>query len=232
LDGPTFPTVSKTAVKEKAIGFMHKVISSQKRKVTIVGTAALTNIALLLTVYPELIETHIEHICIMGGAIGQGNTSCSAEFNIECDAEAAKIVFESGCRMTMIPLEVTHTALVTQEIVDRLQKMKSPFGNFLAELLLFFKESYSSNFGFPDPPLHDPCAIAYLINPKLFETRLCRVDVDLGPYSYGRTNVDVFNLKKGVKNVTVGLKMNVKEFWNLMFLAFEDANKVSILNKI
>jgi hypothetical protein len=44
--------------------------------------------------------------------------------------------------------------------------------------------------------------------------------------------VDVFNLKKGVKNVTVGLKMNVKEFWNLMFLAFEDANKVSVLNKI
>jgi len=166
----------------------------------------------------------------MGGAVGMGNTSPSSEFNIECDAEACKIVLESGLSITMIPLEVTHTALVNNDVLDRLKKMDSKFSTFIKDLLLFFKDSYLKNFGFNDPPLHDPCAVAYLIKPELFETKLCRVDVDTGNSSYGRTNCDIYNLTKLEKNAKVALKMDVKGFWNLIFEAFESANRVSILN--
>lgn len=209
---------------------MFKVISSQKEKVHVVCTGAQTNLALLLTVYPEVKE-NIAEIVFMGGAIGQGNTSPGAEFNIECDAEACKIVLESGLNITMVPLEVTHTVCVTNDILSRLEKMGSKFGTFIKDLLLFFKDSYLENFGFSSPPLHDPCAIAFLIKPEIFETKFCRVDVDTGSFSYGRTNCDIFGLTKSSKNVHVATKIDVEEFWNLMFEAFESANKVSILNK-
>lgn len=206
------------------------MISLQKEKVTICITGAQTNVALLFTVFPEVKE-NIDKICFMGGAIGAGNTSPGAEFNIECDAEACKIILESGLNIVMIPLEVTHTVLVTKDILNRLEKMESKFGTFIKELLLFFKDSYSQFFGFDDPPLHDPCAIAYLIKPEIFETKFCRVDVDTGVYSYGRTNCDIYGLTKSTKNVHVATKVKVDEFWNLMFEALESANKVSILNK-
>lgn len=134
-------------------------------------------------------------------------------------------------KIVMVPLEVTHTVLVNQAIIKRLEKLDSKFGKFIIELLLFFMESYSSNFGFPDPPLHDPCAIAYVISPELFETKFCHVEVDCGPTSYGRTNVDLFGLSKHKKNVHVALKIQVEQFWNLMFEAFQSANEISPLNQ-
>ena len=82
MDGPEFPKIEKTPIDEKAVNYMYKMISMQKEKVHLVGTAQLTNIALLLTIYPE-IKSNIASIVIMGGAIGMGNTSPCAEFNIE-----------------------------------------------------------------------------------------------------------------------------------------------------
>ena len=122
-------------------------------------TGALTNAALLLSVYPELAD--VLRVVLMGGAMGAGNTGAVAEFNIQLDPEAASIVFNSGADVTMVPLEVTHTALVTPEVLARIRgDGASRFRRVVGELLTFFAASYERVFGFTSPPLHDPCAVA------------------------------------------------------------------------
>lgn len=95
----------------------------------------------------------------MGGALGVGNTGPVAEFNLQLDPEAASVLFSCGVELAMVPLEVTHTALVTQPVLDQIGD-HTEFRRLVRELLLFFRDSYKSHFDFDDPPLHDPCAVA------------------------------------------------------------------------
>jgi inosine-uridine nucleoside N-ribohydrolase len=141
-----------------------------------VATGCLTNFALLLSVFPE-IKQKIEKIVLLGGAVGIGNISPCAEFNILIDPEAAKIVFDSGVEIVMVPIEVTHTALVTPSVISRVKALDSPFGQLCVDLLNFFGETYKRVFYFDFPPLHDPLAVAYVIEPSLFVTRHLRVDI-------------------------------------------------------
>ena len=237
LDGTQFPLITKKPLSSeiKAIHHMFQVISSTagrtSQKVHLVATGQLTNVALLLTVYPE-VKQFLEQISIMGGCIGVGNTSPAAEFNIECDPESARIVFNSGVKLVMVPLEVTHTALVDPDVLNRISAMNSNFSKLIVELLLFFQQSYKEVFRFEYPPLHDPCAVAYVIDPSLFDAELMRVDIDCeSPYCAGRTVCDIFHMRPAeTRNCIVAKSMNVSEFWNLMIKSLEDANQVSCLN--
>ena len=124
----------------------------------------------------------------------------------------------------MVPLEVTHTALVTDEILAEINSLSTGFSQIITELLLFFKSTYKTVFFMPEP-LHDPCAVAFVINPDLFEYRLMRVDVECASeLSYGQTVCDVFGMSKKVKNVHVCFKMDVEKFWTLMVEAIKKAN--------
>ncbi|KAL9650056.1 hypothetical protein ABK040_003174 [Willaertia magna] len=232
LDGPVFPPITKKPIEgKKAVNYMYEIISKQEKKINLVGTGQFTNIALLLILYPE-IKDKIDQIVLMGGAIGFGNTSPAAEFNVEGDPESAKVIFESGCKVVMVPLEVTHTALCTEAIVERCRKMNSNFGNICVELLTFFKETYQKVFFMNDPPLHDPCTIAYIIAPHLFKVELMRVEVETtSRFCDGRTVCDIYHMSNEPKNVHVALTMNVEEFWNLLFSALETVNQVTCLNK-
>ena len=122
LDGPDIPPAPRGANPKKAIVAMaaafERILEIPSARPVLVATGALTNVALLFSVYPEL-RGAVE-VVLMGGALGKGNTDPSAEFNIQCDPEAARIVFESGANLTMVPLEATHTALVTPEVRERL----------------------------------------------------------------------------------------------------------------
>lgn len=234
LDGADFPTIPRMpSIQKKAITAMFDAFSSLPlgRKGVLICTGCMTNVALLLTVYPE-VRDFIDRVCIMGGAIGLGNTSPAAEFNIQIDPEAAKIVFDFGIPVTMVPLECTHTALVTNRVLMRLDALNSHFGKLLRDLLLFFKESYEKTFGFSDPPLHDPCAVAWLIAPHIFKARLMRVDVETqSELTAGRTVCDVYAMSGKKKNVLVCESMDVESFWDLMLEAVERANAVSCLNR-
>ena len=86
----------------------------------------MTNLAFLIDIYPD-IRNFIEEISIMGGCIGIGNWVPAAEFNIYIDPEAAKIVFNAGIKLTMIPLEITHTALITDDIIEVIASWKTEF---------------------------------------------------------------------------------------------------------
>jgi len=169
----------------------------------------------------------------MGGAIGSGNTGPAAEFNIQVDPEAAHIVFESDIPLFMVPLEVTHTALVTSSILDSIKLLKTNFGQICIDLLLFFQLTYKKIFRMDDPPLHDPCAVAFVIDPSMFDYRLMRVDVETSSVlSFGQTVCDIYDMSNKKKNVHVCTKMNVEKFWSIMLECIRLADKQSPINKI
>lgn len=169
----------------------------------------------------------------MGGAIGLGNTHPASEFNIQTDPEAARIVFQCGVRVVMVPLEVTHTALVTPDVLSALEMLNTPFARSVVALLCFFRDSYRTVFEFEHPPLHDPCAVAYVINPALFTTKEIHVEVVTGDGSCaGRTLCDIHGVLKKAPNATVALTMNVPQFWQMMLAAISEANAVSPMNSM
>lgn len=229
LDGPDLLVGPRTAVDAKAVNAMYTAIAEHtgRRIVTLICTGALTNAALLLSVYPELVP-HIR-IVLMGGAMGIGNTGPVQEFNIQVDPEAAAVVFESGAEVTMVPLEVTHTALVTPAVLERIGA-HTKFRRLMCELLLFFRDSYRRVFDFEYPPLHDPCAVAYVIAPHLFECKRYRVDIETrSALSAGQTVVDVWGQSGKAPNATVTLKMDVDAFWEMMLEAIGKADARSPL---
>jgi inosine-uridine nucleoside N-ribohydrolase len=106
----------------------------KKRKVRLVATGALTDVAVLLILFPEVVDM-LQEIVLMGGCLGIGNTGPVVEFNIQTDPEAARVVFESGAPVTMVPLEVTHTALATPEVLERINNIQPghPFLELIVE---------------------------------------------------------------------------------------------------
>ncbi|PRW32902.1 N-D-ribosylpurine ribohydrolase [Chlorella sorokiniana] len=202
----------------------------EQPRVALIATAALTNVALLLALYPEVAD--MVEIVIMGGCLGVGNTGAVMEFNIQTDPEAARMVFESGIPLTMVPLEVTHTALATTSVLQRVRTHSpTPFLRLMVDLLMFFADTYRTVFKFEDPPLHDPCAVAYVIAPHLFKTELLRVDVETASsLSAGQTVVDIWHQSTQPKNCTVCMEMDVARFWDLQIEAIHAADRRSPLN--
>jgi inosine-uridine nucleoside N-ribohydrolase len=156
--------------------------------VTLVPTGPLTNIALFLARYPEL-TGKIERIVLMGGAVGEGNTTPAAEFNIWADPEAAFRVFTSGLDVTMVGLDVTHRALMTPAHVERLSGRA---GKLVADMYGFYSRFHASRYGWDGAPVHDAVALAHVVDPTLLQTVHRGVVIDCGPeLSRGRTHVDV-----------------------------------------
>ena len=190
LDGPDLPPPSRDPEPGPAIEWIAKTLVSQPTPVTLVPTGPLTNIALLLSVYPELVS-RIERIVLMGGSYGDGNVTPAAEFNIWADPEAAHRVFSSGLDVTMVGLDVTHRALIKPAHVERLAAAGRA-GRLVADLYDFYARFHSSRYGWNGAPVHDAVAVAQTIDPSLLETRRLGVLVDTGPEpSRGRTHVDI-----------------------------------------
>jgi len=222
----------KILSSEKAVNHIaREIMSHEKQSVTLLCTAALTNIALLFAIYPEVKE-YISSIVSMGGAIGLGNTSPVAEWNIELDPEAAKVVIASGIPFVLVPLNVTHTVLVTAEVVGKIRAMSSPFAELVVDWMHFFRDAYASTFNFEFPPLHDPVAAAYVIDPSLFVTQLMNVEIETSSQlTFGCTVCDIYGTTNRPKNVTVCKQVDVEKFWFLLLGALEKCNTLSPLNQ-
>jgi len=181
-----------------------------------VPTGPLTNIATAIRREPAILP-RIKAISLMGGAIGVGNRMPGAEFNIWADPEAAAIVFECGRPLTMSPLEVTHQALATGEVLDRLRAANRPVASFAADLLIFFGGTYRKVFGFPAPPVHDPCAVAAVIDPDILQAHTIRVEIETeGEWTSGRTVCDIYGVLGKEPNVRVGYALDVTRFWEML----------------
>jgi len=188
LDGPELPPPSRPPEAAHAIDWIAAAISSSDKPVTLVPTGPLTNIALFLARYPG-VTSRVERIVLMGGAIGEGNTTPAAEFNIWADPEAAHRVFTSELDVTMVGLDVTHKALMTQAHVDRFE---GKAGKLVADLYAFYSQFHARRYGWEGSPVHDAVAMALVTDPTLLRTAHRGVKVDTGPeLSRGRTHVDL-----------------------------------------
>lgn len=208
MDGYDFEEPNNDLLLDKhAVNAMYEEILNSKEKITIVPIGPLTNIALLLRLYPEVKEI-IEEIILMGGSTGRGNASVMAEFNIYADPEAAKIVFSSGLPIVMAGIDVGQKALVYPEDSAILKDMNDT-GNMIYHL---FKKYRGGSFN-KGLKMYDSCAVAYLLKPDLFETVDTFVDIELnGAYTKGATIVDLKNYLKEESNVKVCLDIDADAF--------------------
>ncbi|MFJ3923435.1 nucleoside hydrolase [Streptomyces sp. NPDC090022] len=214
LDGPRFPEPTVDVVPEHAVDLIHRILTRHPEPVTLVPTAPLTNIALLLTRYPED-AARIREIVLMGGSTERGNRTPAAEFNMYADPEAADIVFRSGVPVTMCGLNVTHQALATPEVVARLEGLGTELGRTCAGLLTYFGSTYRRLWGFEHPPLHDPVAVARVIDPAIVTCVPANVVVELrGEYTRGATVVDPHRYLDRPVNAQVAVTLDTGLFWD------------------
>jgi inosine-uridine nucleoside N-ribohydrolase len=216
LDGPDIPEPVIEPVAMHAVDLIINLLMNSDGDITLVATGPLTNIATAMRREPAIIPK-IKAISLMGGAIGLGNVTPAAEFNIHFDPEAAAIVFNCGRPITMAPLEVTHLALATDRVIDRLHTSQKPVAMLAADLLVYFADTYRKVFGFPSPPLHDPCAIAVVIDPTIMRTQMAHVEIETtGKWTSGRTVCDIYGSMKRPANVRLGYTLDVPRFWEMV----------------
>lgn len=190
LDGPDLPGPARRPASDHAIDWIARTLAASPDPVTLVPIGPLTNVALFLARYPEL-QAKLERIVLMGGAIGLGNETPAAEFNIWVDPEAASRVFQSGIQLVMVGLDVTHQALMTPAHAERLAP-SGRAGKLVADLYAFYARYHRREYrSWDGAPVHDAVAVAHVIDPTLLETEHCGVVVDTGSaFSRGRTYVD------------------------------------------
>jgi inosine-uridine nucleoside N-ribohydrolase len=215
LDGPDLPPPLREAEQQHAVDFLAEEIQRRAGKVTLVPTGPLTNVALLFALHPEV---RPERIVLMGGAIGEGNRTPAAEFNIWADPEAAQRVFVEALDTTMVGLDVTHRALIKDEHTERMRSA-GRVGSMVAELMDFYARFHKSRYPELDgSPMHDPVCVAHVIDPTLMDVKDAFIEVDCstGP-SWGRTNVDWRNREHfGDPNAKVGLDIDGERFAELI----------------
>jgi pyrimidine-specific ribonucleoside hydrolase len=214
LDGPDLPPPSQSAQPEHAVEFLGRRYRSADTPV-LVATGPLTNVGLLFATHAD---ARPERIVLMGGAIGEGNRTPAAEFNIWADPEAAQRVFAEGLDTTMVGLDVTHRALIKDEHTERMRGA-GRVGKVVAELMDFYARFHKRRYTDLDgSPMHDPVCIAHLIDPTLMDVRDASIEVDCttGP-SWGRTNVDWRGREhSGPPNAKVGLDIDGPRFAELI----------------
>ncbi|MDR2069779.1 MAG: nucleoside hydrolase [Spirochaetaceae bacterium] len=215
LDGPMLPDTDYREEPIPAVDLMRRIILDSPEPITLVPTGPLTNLGILFTAYPE-VKRNVARISLMGGGIESGNWSAAAEFNILVDPEAAEIVFTSGLPITMCPLDVTHKALMTPGDLEALRRHGGRISVMVAELVEFFYQ-YHIVQGFAGAPLHDPCAVAWLIAPELFKTTDYHISIETqGRYTTGMTFADRRFWTDAKPNATVCLDIDRPGFIRLI----------------
>lgn len=215
LDGPVPTSATREANVGTALDYIKNVLMEQPEPITLVATGPLTNMAEVVEQLPEL-HHKIQRIVFMGGAIGLGNWTPAAEFNILVDPEAADIVMRSSIPKTMIGLEVTHEAWLDLTHADQLRGT-GVCGQFVAELLDHFVGFHQRRFGWPGAPIHDAVTIAHLIDPSLVTTIFTNVTVETeSELTLGRTVVDVYSVTDKPANVDVGTHIDRDRFVTLL----------------
>jgi purine nucleosidase/pyrimidine-specific ribonucleoside hydrolase len=207
-----------------AVDLMAALIGDSLEPVAIAPIGPLTNIALLLTLHAEL-APRISHLCLMGGSIGEGNTTVSAEFNIYADPEAADVVFRSGVPITMMGLDVTHQALLDRSHAQALRDTGTGSGRIAAELTEFALDRNRQWSGSSVTAIHDAVAIAHLAIADLVDVAPYHVTLDTtGGPARGRTVCDgqPYRLRRDgrVPNADVGIVIDGERFAALLVDAF------------
>jgi purine nucleosidase len=203
LDGPDLPEPSLKLRPAHGVDYLIETLSAaEPGAITLCTLGPLTNIAVALVKAPA-IAPRIREIVMMAGAYFEvGNITPCAEFNVFVDPEAADVVLRSGIPITMIPLDVTHGVLSTRARLDRIAALGNRCGKTVSELLRFSERFDLDKYGGAGAPLHDPCVIAYLLEPGLFQGRTINVTVEtMSELTMGMTVADYWRVTDRPHNV-------------------------------
>ncbi|MEQ8665499.1 MAG: nucleoside hydrolase [Rhodospirillales bacterium] len=183
-------------------------------EITLVPTGPLTNIANVIETAPGVLSAVREIVLMGGGAREAGNVTPTAEFNIFADPHAADIVFRCGRPVTVISLDVTSKVLARPEHIGALEKQGTPIARALAALFTHDNASYTERYGTGVIPAHDPCTVAWLLWPDLFECVDVAVEVDTrdGP-TFGMTIVDFWRKTSNPPNVRWVTRIDTEAFF-------------------
>lgn len=218
LNGPDMPEPTMPLQDQDAIDFIIDTLRSEPAgTVTLCPLGPLTNIATAFEKAPDIVEK-VQEIVLMGGAYFEvGNVTPAAEFNIYVDPKAADIVFKSGVGIVVMPLDVTHKALTTKPRVDAFRALGTETGIATAEMLDFFERYDVEKYGSKGAPLHDPCVIAYLINPELFSGRHINVEIETtSPLTMGMTVADWWGITDRPANAMFMGDLDADGFFDLL----------------
>jgi inosine-uridine nucleoside N-ribohydrolase len=218
LDGPAF--TGEPSVPESPYSAHELLVDVlRSRPATIVATGALTNVARLLAEEPSLAR-NITEIVWMGGSTDRGNIAPLAEANACVDPEAADLVVRSGVPFTMCGLNVTHQALVTDDVLARLERIGTPLARVCGEWMTFFASTYRDLFGFEAPPLHDPVAVARVIDPAIVHCVEANLVIEnKGDWTAGATVVDLDGYTGRPPNARIAVTLDREAFWNRVVTA-------------
>jgi len=217
LDGPELPDAAFALDDRHAVDLIiDLVMAHEPGTITLVPTGALTNIALAVRKEPR-IAARVKEVVLMGGGYNVGNWSATSEFNIVIDPEAAHIVFNESWPLTMVGLDVTHQALATPDVVAAIAEIGTAPARFVGELMDFFAHTYKDAQGFDHPPVHDPCAVAYVIDPSVLTVRKAPLDVELtGTITLGMTVADFRAPAPDDCTTQVATGLDAGKFWALV----------------
>ncbi|HZA04696.1 MAG TPA: nucleoside hydrolase [Propionibacteriaceae bacterium] len=217
LDGVTLPAATVPVDPRHAVELIIETVMSRPTgEVTLVPTAALTNLALAVRLEPRIVD-RVREVVLMGGAYAGGNLTAAAEFNIAVDPEAAQIVFGERWPVTMVGLDVTHQALATPDVVQRIAAIGTRPARFVTGLLDFFTAAYRTSQGFSAPPVHDVCAVAYVADPAVLTTVRAPVAVELsGGLTTGMTVADRRRPAPEDCSTRIATALDPERLWDLV----------------
>ncbi|WP_284372341.1 nucleoside hydrolase [Sulfitobacter pacificus] len=179
LDGPNLPDPVMPLCDGHGVDFIIEQLRTHDAgQITLCPLGPLTNIATAFEKAPDIVARVSEIVLMGGGYFEGGNITPTAEFNIYVDPQAADIVFKSGVPIVVMPLDVTHKALVTKQRNDAFRALDTPVGIAVAQMTDFFERFDKEKYGSEGAPLHDPCVTAYLIKPELFSGRHINVEIE------------------------------------------------------
>ncbi|KFJ08229.1 nucleoside hydrolase [Bifidobacterium tsurumiense] len=224
LDGVELPEPTRPLDQGHAVNWIiETIMNNEPGTITLVPTGPLTNIAMAVRLEPRIVK-RVKEVVLMGGGYHVGNWSAVAEFNIKVDPEAAHVVFNESWPVTMVGLDLTHQALCTPEVQSRIDALGTDVSSFASGLMDFFREAYRNNQDFVDPPVHDPCTVAYLIDRSVMTTRRCPVDVELhGDLTLGMTVADLRGPEPSAEqcHTQVAVALDFDKFWDLIIDAIK-----------
>ena len=218
LDGPSLPEPHMPLQSQHAVDFIIDTVrSNPPGTITLCPLGPLTNIATALARAPD-IAPRLQEIVLMGGAyFDVGNITPAAEFNIYVDPQAAQAVFAAGVPLVVMPLDVTHKALVTAERNAAFRNLGTPVGIAVAQMTEFFERYDREKYGSLGAPLHDPCVTAYLLAPHLFSGRHVNVEIETtSELTMGMTVADWWRVTDRPANATFMGQIDADGFFALL----------------
>ncbi len=218
IDGVDITEPAHPLQEQHAVDFIVDTLrASDDNTITLVPSGPLTNIGTAFTKAPDAVQK-VKEIVLMGGAMREsGNCSPSAEFNIFVDAHAADIVFKCGRPITQIGLDASHQVLSTRERIDRIKEIDNAPARATVGMIDFFNRHDMAKYNYEGAPLHDPCTVAYLLCPEIFEGKICNVSIETeSELTMGHTAVDFWHVTDRPRNTNWIYAVDADAFYELL----------------